>query len=58
MTRSATSWLARKAPGLAQHGVDQGGLAVVDVGDDGHVAEVTGSGFGGDTAGPLGGERS
>ena len=30
----------RKAPGLPQHGVDQRGLAVVDVGDDGDVAEV------------------
>ena len=26
--------------GLPQHGVDEGGLAVVDVGDDGDVAEV------------------
>ena len=26
--------------GLPQHGVDQGGLAVVDVGHDGHVADV------------------
>src|SRR5690606_20121906 len=26
--------------GLAQHGVDQGGLAVVDVGDDGDIAEI------------------
>ena len=27
-------------PGLAQHGVDQRGLAVVDVGDDRDVAQV------------------
>ncbi len=27
-------------PALAEHGVDEGGLAVVDVGHDGHVAEV------------------
>ncbi len=27
-------------PGLPEHGVDQGGLAVVDVGHDGHVADV------------------
>ena len=26
--------------GLAQHGVDEGRLAVIDVGDDGHVAVV------------------
>ena len=39
MTRSATSSLARKAPGLPEHGVDQGGLAVVDVGDDGDVSQ-------------------
>ena len=29
-----------EGPGLAEHGVDEGGLAVVDVGHDGHVAEV------------------
>src|SRR5207244_12165669 len=28
------------AAGLPQHGVDQRGLAVVDVGDDGDVAEI------------------
>ena len=39
MTRSATSWLARNDAGLAQHGVDEGGLAVVDVGDDRDVAQ-------------------
>ena len=27
-------------PALAQHAIDQAGLAVVDVGDDGHVADV------------------
>jgi hypothetical protein len=25
---------------LAQHGVDQGGLAVVDMGDDGDIAQI------------------
>ena len=39
MTRSATDSLARKVPDLAQHGVDEGGLAVVDVGDDGDVTD-------------------
>ena len=29
---------------LAEHGVDQGGLAVVDVGDDGEVAQVVAGG--------------
>jgi hypothetical protein len=29
-----------EGPGLPQHRVDQGGLAVVDVGDDGDVAQV------------------
>ena len=32
--------------GLAQHAVDQGGLAVVDVGDDGHVADGVAAGAG------------
>ena len=32
-----------KLAALAQHAVDQGGLAVVDVGDDGHVADVVAS---------------
>ena len=30
--------------GLAEHGVDEGGLAVVDVGDDGDVADGAGHG--------------
>ena len=30
--------------GLAEEGVDQGGLAVVDVGDDRHVAQVVAGG--------------
>ena len=37
MTRSVTVSLARKVPAW-RNGVDQGGLAVVDVGDDGDVA--------------------
>ena len=36
----APTALSRKMPALLQHGVDQGGLAVVDVGDDGNVADV------------------
>jgi len=32
--------MARERAGLAEHGIDQGGLAVVDVGDDRHVAQV------------------
>src|SRR4029450_6040352 len=39
-------------PRLAQHGVDQGGLAVVDVGHDGHVAQVRTDG--GHDEGPSG----
>ena len=38
--QSPWSWLARNWPGLAEQGIDQGGLAVVDVGDDGDVADV------------------
>jgi len=40
MTRSTTASLARKMPELPEHGVDEGGFAVVDVGDDGDVANV------------------
>ena len=29
-----------KCPGLAQHGVDKGGFAVVHVGHDGNISEV------------------
>ena len=43
MTRSATCWLARKEPRLAQELVDQRGLAVVDMGDDGDVAQFMAS---------------
>jgi hypothetical protein len=39
MTRSTTASLREHAR-LAQHVVDQGGLAVVDVGHDGHVPDV------------------
>ena len=35
-----------EGPGLAQHAVDQGRLAVVDVGDDRHVAQVGADGGG------------
>ena len=37
---SPTSWRVAEPPALAQHAIDQGRLAVVDVGDDGHVADV------------------
>ena len=40
MTRSTTAWFSRNTPGLAEHRVDERGLAVVDVGDDGDVAQV------------------
>ena len=40
MTRSATSWFSRNEPGLPEHRVDERRLAVVDVGDDGDVAQV------------------
>ena len=47
MTRSASSaWLPERA-GLPEHGVDQGGLAVVDVGDDRDVAQVVPGGHDG-----------
>jgi hypothetical protein len=35
---------APEGSGLAEEGVDQGGLAVVDVGDDCHVAQVVAGG--------------
>jgi hypothetical protein len=38
MARSATRWLSRNAPDCLQQLVDQRGLAVVDMGDDGDVA--------------------
>mgnify|MGYP003693893545 CR=1 FL=1 len=40
ITRSATCSFARNTPALAQHRVDQGRLAVVDVRDDRDVADV------------------
>ena len=40
ITRSATASLARNTPLLPQQLVHQGGLAVVYVGNDGHVAQV------------------
>jgi len=40
MTRSTTALRASKGAGLAQQLVDQRGLAMVDVGDDGDVAKV------------------
>ena len=35
-------WFVAERPRLAKHGVDEGRLAVVDVGDDGDVANVGG----------------
>jgi hypothetical protein len=40
MTRSTTTWLARKALRPGEHRVDERGLAVVDVGDDRDIAHV------------------
>ena len=40
MTRSATSWFARNAPDCQSMRVDERRLAVVDVRDDGDVADV------------------
>jgi hypothetical protein len=43
-------------PGLPEHGVDQRRLAVVDVGDDGDVAEVVADGHGAPSLGQPGGQ--
>ena len=40
IARSSTRWLSRKVPGLAEQLIDKGRLAVIDVGDDRHVAEA------------------
>ena len=40
MTRSIDLLVGAEDAALVQHGVDQRGLAVVDVGDDGDVADV------------------
>ena len=45
-------------PGLAEHGVDQRRLAVVDVGHDGYISEVITCGHGADQATCLGGPPS
>jgi hypothetical protein len=42
MTRSVTCLVGGEGAGLAQQLVDEGGLAVVDVGDDGDVSEGAG----------------
>ena len=39
MTRSVDLLVGPEGAGLAEHGVDQRGLAVVDVGDDRNVAK-------------------
>ena len=46
MTRSRTLLVGAEDAALPEHGVDQGGLAVVDVGDDGDVAEIHSSSLG------------
>ena len=40
ITRSVTRGADPERAGLPEHGVDQGGLAMVDVRHDGHVAQV------------------
>ena len=42
MTRLTTAWLSAEDAALVEHGVHQRGLAVVHVGDDGDVADVSG----------------
>ena len=46
ITRSTRAWFAAERAGLAEHRVDERGLAVVDVGDDRDVAEVVADGGG------------
>ena len=41
MTRSATCFVLAENAALAEHGVDQRGLAMVDVRDDGDIAGQT-----------------
>ena len=41
ITRLATTWLAAEDAALAEHGVHQRGLAVVHVGDNGDIANVS-----------------
>ena len=40
MTRSATSWLARNTPLCFKQLIHQGGLAVVNVCDDGNISDI------------------
>ena len=54
MTRSATSWFSRNDAGLPEHRVDERGLPVVDVRDDGDVAEIVADGEGRLGHGPPG----
>ena len=56
MTRSTSGLVGAERAGLAEHRVDEGGLAVVDVGDDGDVAQVVagaGDGHGGTGDGEM-----
>jgi hypothetical protein len=39
MVMLGDGFVGTEGAGLAEHGVDEGGLAVVDVGDDGDVAD-------------------
>jgi hypothetical protein len=62
ITRSATRWFSRKAPDCLQQLVDQRRLAVVDVGDDGDVAQLhgvfrSGAGSRQSSRGPVAGAR-
>ena len=40
MARSATRWFSRNGARLLEQPVDQGGLPMVDMGDDGDIAEL------------------
>ena len=55
ITRSTTRLVGAEGAGLAEHRVDERGLAVVDVGDDGDVAQVVADGGGGGGLGRAGG---
>ena len=46
MRSSSARGVRGERTGLLEHGVDQGGLAVVDVGDDGDVTDVVARGHG------------
>ena len=58
MTRFVHVLVLAEGAGLPQHGVDERGLAVVDVGHDGHVADVVAGGHGVRHSGIEGGKGS